>query len=86
MPTQKFFAEHNGETVELTRIYHDGRATKAANFTGSTPDGTRVKAQRRPGPVNGAAACINATGRIMKCECSCGGKNHGRGAFACAEA
>lgn len=27
--------------------------------------------------------CINATGRIMKCECSCGGKNHGRGAFNC---
>lgn len=27
--------------------------------------------------------CLNATGRTMKCECSCGGKNHGRGAFAC---
>lgn len=25
------------------------------------------------------ARCFNATGRIMKCECSCGGKNHGRG-------
>lgn len=25
--------------------------------------------------------CINATGRIMKCECSCGGKNHGKGGF-----
>lgn len=23
--------------------------------------------------------CLNATGRIMKCECSCGGKNHGKG-------
>jgi len=32
------------------------------------------------------ARCMNATGRIMKCECSCGGKNHGRGSFACAEA
>ena len=27
--------------------------------------------------------CLNATGRTMKCECSCGGKNHGRGAFIC---
>jgi hypothetical protein len=27
--------------------------------------------------------CINATGRVMKCECSCGGKNHGKGAFNC---
>lgn len=32
------------------------------------------------------ARCYNATGRVMKCECSCGGKNHGRGAFQCEEA
>lgn len=29
------------------------------------------------------ARCINATGRVMRCECSCGGKNHGKGAFQC---
>jgi hypothetical protein len=27
--------------------------------------------------------CLNATGRAMKCECACGGKNHGRGRFVC---
>jgi hypothetical protein len=26
--------------------------------------------------------CLNAAGRIMKCECSCGGKNHGAGFIA----
>ncbi len=26
------------------------------------------------------ARCLNAQGKIMKCECSCGGVNHGRGA------
>jgi hypothetical protein len=26
--------------------------------------------------------CLNAQGKIMRCECSCGGKNHGRGAFS----
>ena len=31
------------------------------------------------------ARCMNASGRTMNCECSCGGKNHGRGAFACVE-
>jgi hypothetical protein len=31
------------------------------------------------------ARCINATGRVMRCECSCGGKNHGKGAFNCTE-
>ena len=30
--------------------------------------------------------CMGATGLVMKCECSCGGKNHGRGSFVCAEA
>lgn len=25
------------------------------------------------------ARCMNASGRTMNCECSCGGKNHGRG-------
>jgi hypothetical protein len=29
------------------------------------------------------ARCYNADGRIMKCECSCGGKNHGKGRFNC---
>ncbi len=29
------------------------------------------------------ARCMFATGRIMKCECSCGGKNHGKGSLAC---
>jgi len=25
------------------------------------------------------ARCVNARGRTMNCECSCGGKNHGKG-------
>lgn len=29
------------------------------------------------------ARCMNATGRTMQCECSCGGKNHGKGNFSC---
>jgi hypothetical protein len=29
------------------------------------------------------ARCMNASGRTMNCECSCGGKNHGRGALVC---
>ena len=27
------------------------------------------------------ARCVNASGRIMKCECACGGKNHGASAL-----
>lgn len=32
------------------------------------------------------ARCMNATGRTMNCECSCGGKNHGRGSSLSCEA
>lgn len=28
------------------------------------------------------ARCLNANGKVMRCECSCGGENHGRGAFS----
>lgn len=31
------------------------------------------------------ARCMNANGRTMNCECSCGGKNHGRANFICNE-
>lgn len=27
--------------------------------------------------------CIHAQGKVMRCECACGGRNHGRGAFTC---
>jgi len=42
-----------------------------------------VEYKRNPSKHICDARCVNATGRIMKCECSCGGKNHGKGAFNC---
>lgn len=29
--------------------------------------------------------CLHATGKVMKCECACGGKNHGKGHSLIAE-
>ena len=43
----------------------------------------KVEYKSNPSKHECDARCINATGRIMKCECSCGGKNHGMGAFNC---
>jgi hypothetical protein len=87
----RYFAEHNGQTVQLDRIWHDGSvSTKVEHFFGRAPDGTKVQAQRKtqykafPSKHECDARCINATGRTMQCECSCGGKNHGKGAFNCA--
>lgn len=89
----KYFAEINGHPVELSRVWHDGSLqTNPSNFFGFAPDMTSHRAVRRIEYKAFASKhqcddrCINATGRVMKCECACGGKNHGRGAFNCSEA
>lgn len=42
----------------------------------------KVEYKRSPSRHACDARCLNATGRVMKCECSCGGKNHGRGTLS----
>jgi len=78
----RYFAEINGTQVRLTNVWHDGHiSTKANHFTGITSDGLRVQASRRiefksnPTLHKCDARCTTAKG--FKCECSCGGKNHG---------
>lgn len=55
-------------------------------WTGYVPVERTVEYKSNPSRHECDARCLNATGRVMKCECSCGGKNHGRGSFICAEA
>lgn len=43
----------------------------------------KVEFKSNPSRHECDARCVNATGLIMKCECSCGGKNHGRGSIVC---
>lgn len=87
MANFRYFAYMNGDAVELTSIRHDGGGRRAKNFSGLTPAGTLVKATRMieykrfATRHNCDARCFGATGKIMKCECKCGGKNHGRGEF-----
>lgn len=85
--------------IELTNIRHDGLGSKPANFMGIAGKpvfvpgqgfGPYVKAERiieykaSPSRHSCDARCYNATGKIMRCECACGGKNHGLGKFICA--
>lgn len=93
MANYRYFAEHNGETVQLDRVRHDGAvATTVRHFSGIAPDGIRLVAERMIEYKSYAskhdcdARCMNATGRTMQCECACGGKNHGTGSFSCAAA
>ena len=76
----------DGTTIKLANVWHQGTsATKASNFHGTGPNGEKLTATRyiemksMPSRHECDSRCLNATGRIMKCECSCGGKNHGKG-------
>lgn len=103
MATFKYFADINGETVELqgyvqpvkraeaavrwpgvSFIRFDGYDIQAMFDANKTlwPVTRVIEMKARPSRHECDARCINATGRVMRCECSCGGKNHGRG-FAC---
>ena len=92
MANIKYF---NGDR-ELTKVYYDGRKafglpvgvnpqfTKEHGWqTGFVPVDRKVEYKSNPSRHECDARCMFATGKIMKCECSCGGKNHGRGAFQC---
>lgn len=39
----------------------------------------RIEYKQFPSRHECDARCLNANGKIMRCECSCGGKNHGLG-------
>ncbi len=91
MANFRYFADIAGQTVQLSNVRHDGHiSTKAQHFFGFTPDGQMVPATRaierksNPSMHKCDARCLNATG--FRCECSCGGKNHGAGNFTCEDA
>lgn len=52
-------------------------------WTGYVKVERAIRYSRSPSKHECDARCINATGRVMNCECSCGGKNHGKGSFKC---
>ncbi len=52
-------------------------------WKGYVPVERTIEYKANPSRHECDARCLNATGRMMKCECSCGGKNHGRGAMIC---
>lgn len=64
------------EGVEPTFVHGQG-------WMGRVPADRKVIYKANPSRHDCDARCFNATGRVMNCECACGGKNHGRGAFSC---
>jgi hypothetical protein len=75
------YAKLVGHPVDETPVYD----RSAARWVRTTlPVDRRVSYKSNPSRHECDARCVNATGRTMQCECSCGGKNHGKGAgFGC---
>jgi len=69
-----------GEPIDSTPTWS---ATESRWIRDLRPVERTIEFKRNPSRHECDSRCLNATGRIMRCECSCGGKNHGRGAFVC---
>lgn len=81
----RYFAECAGQPVRLENVWHSGTHSRAKDFSGICPQCGQVhvctrKIEYKANPTKHPcdARCVHATGKIMRCECSCGGKNHGR--------
>ena len=88
MANFKYFSECGGQAVQLTNVFHSGQGTRAKDFTGTCPAcgskhiaGRMIEFKQHARRHECDARCVNASGLIMRCECSCGGKNHGRGSM-----
>lgn len=68
-----------GEPIGYEPVYIQGEGWKH-NYL---PVERIVNYKSNPSKHECDARCMNASGRTMNCECSCGGKNHGKGAFVC---
>jgi hypothetical protein len=85
MANLRFFADlADGSALVFKRVDYDQGSNKAPRAWDETTR-TWVRVTRtvnmksNPSRHECDARCMGATGRTMNCECSCGGKNHGKG-------
>ena len=87
MANSKYFADVGQKVLSFKSVDH----RKDGSYGFDVESGKWVKITRKveyksmPSKHECDSRCLDATGRIMKCECSCGGKNHGRGKLFCVE-
>ena len=85
MANIKHFADVAGQVLEFSKVDYRKDGAYGYDVVGKSWVKTTRKVEYKSFASKHEcdARCINATGLIMKCECSCGGKNHGRGSFNC---
>ena len=83
MANFKYFLDIDGQTYEFDSACYYGcndlrvRHPKTGEYVKIT---RTVIYKTRPSLHTCDARCLHAKGKTMNCECSCGGKNHGKGA------
>ena len=87
MANHLYFIDHaDGASQQVKAVMFNDRASDqfgpkgwvGYNGTAYVPV-RKVEYKSNPSKHVCDARCQHATGRTMKCECSCGGKNHGKG-------
>lgn len=84
-----YFADLPERTIQsIDRADYDLGGNKMPRIYDAESDAwvrcTRVVIRRSSPSLHKCdSRCANATGRTMQCECSCGGRNHGKGRFYC---
>jgi len=85
MANYRFFADFDDGSTLMTKNadYNRGADKMPRIWDASSRTWTRatriVIRKNFPSLHKCDARCMNATGRTMQCECSCGGENHGKG-------
>ena len=86
MANFRYFVDLDGQTIQLDSNRIDHRGAKLGGTFGFDHNSAQwlkvsraIEYKRQPSKHECDARCIHATGRTMRCECACGGKNHGRG-------
>lgn len=84
----RYFGEVGGEVVRFARVDHRGGREGIWGWHAESSQwvkvSRRVQYKAFASKHECDARCMGASGRTMNCECSCGGKNHGRGFAAVA--
>ena len=71
------YADYDRGEFQMPRIWDGSQWLRVTRI---------VRRKSNPSMHECDARCMFATGRTMQCECSCGGKNHGKGALNCVAA
>ncbi|MBN6738934.1 hypothetical protein LGM85_30435 [Burkholderia multivorans] len=91
--TQELHGIHGMDREAFANAFPKARGRRYDGFTmmvgyptdgngGPVPVERVIEFKSNPSRHACDSRCLNAQGKVMRCECACGGQNHGRGVFS----